>query len=299
MFGVSDMLGEVIEADEPTFLDAFGDFLEKHRLLFARNVRGRWRFHLDNIHEVSTLPEQQKLFLLNSDGTKGSWDSESKWRAREFAAAICTLWENQEAQWTQRDFTVRRLGWFGMGLFKEVMRSAPKDCRFVDAFEAGYLSFAANNPRRADQALRQALGSGGACAPFLPWTDPWLNAVMHTLTFSSGVAIYPHRYNAIRPVINKLYQVKLGELSLDSWKKSEGIKLIDTAELQMALEVLGYDIGPTGADGVLGKKTKQALLVFEKQRGLPLVDGLPDKHTVMALERELERHGREVLDAKT
>lgn len=51
---------------------------------------------------------------------------------------------------------------------------------------------------------------------------------------------------------------------------------------QEQLLALGFDLGPTGADGVLGSKTKAAVKAFQKERGL-LVDGIVGRDTSAAL----------------
>ncbi len=54
-------------------------------------------------------------------------------------------------------------------------------------------------------------------------------------------------------------------------------------QAQDALNALGYDAGP--ADGVMGRRTKQALSAFQRDRGLP-VTGTADQRTLSELGRE-------------
>lgn len=53
-------------------------------------------------------------------------------------------------------------------------------------------------------------------------------------------------------------------------------------DLQQRLLAWGFDIGPTGADGILGPKTKAALQAAQKRMGLP-VTGTVTPETVAAL----------------
>jgi peptidoglycan hydrolase-like protein with peptidoglycan-binding domain len=55
---------------------------------------------------------------------------------------------------------------------------------------------------------------------------------------------------------------------------------VTTAEIQRALKKAGYDPGP--ADGRLGKRTKQAILDFQRAKGLK-ADGVVGKKTWAAL----------------
>lgn len=45
---------------------------------------------------------------------------------------------------------------------------------------------------------------------------------------------------------------------------------MDTKALQTALISLGYDVGPAGADGVMGRRTIAAITKFQKDAGLPI-----------------------------
>ena len=53
----------------------------------------------------------------------------------------------------------------------------------------------------------------------------------------------------------------------------------DVKKLQSALADAGYDVGKTGADGVLGKNTEAAIKQYQKDNGLT-VDGIAGKNTL-------------------
>ncbi|WP_202803689.1 peptidoglycan-binding domain-containing protein [Spirulina subsalsa] len=57
--------------------------------------------------------------------------------------------------------------------------------------------------------------------------------------------------------------------------------LVET--VQRRLVALGYDVGPTGADGVFGVQTEQAVLAFQRAQGLEYVDGKVGAETLTAL----------------
>ncbi|WP_238121950.1 MULTISPECIES: peptidoglycan-binding domain-containing protein [unclassified Xanthobacter] len=42
-------------------------------------------------------------------------------------------------------------------------------------------------------------------------------------------------------------------------------------EMQRMLQALGYDIGPTGADGAIGRRTTDAVAAFQRAAGLNVV----------------------------
>ncbi len=287
-YSVSDMLGAVADTHPSIIFAELGNLMAETGVEFKKNDRGRWRFFFeDERGEVDRKEEQQQLFLGESDGTIGSWDDYSKQTAKEWAAAVSCVWEHKMAQKIQKQFTVSRLGWFAMPFSKHLLKQLP-DTRVGRAFEAAFLSFAANNPRRADKHLRLAMESTTEL-----WTPKWFEHVMKEMTFGPSIAIYPDRYNKIRPVLEQLYGVDLPDFADDmhSLKKLGGWVPVSTVELQRGLEALGYDIGESGADGVFGKLTKAAVVDFQtkhSKRHLLVATGDPDYLTTQMLERELK-----------
>jgi lysozyme len=65
---------------------------------------------------------------------------------------------------------------------------------------------------------------------------------------------------------------------------------LSTVDVQKALILLGYDLGPTGADGDYGKRTKSAVQAFQNDHGLR-VDGLVGPKTLAALHDAVEHPG--------
>lgn len=259
---------------------------------FRANSKEQWRFWFrDHRGEVNVLQEQQQLFLLNSTGKKGTWDDMSKRHAKRWAAAISNVWQLPAAQAVQAEYTVRRLNGFLATYARDFFRMTPAT-DVGHAFKAMYLSFAVNNPTWASKHLE--IANGAARGTY--WTRDWLIAVTKQLTFGPGVAIYPHRYSAIRPVLEKLYGIDLPDMSdeLQKWTL-EMRAFAGVYELQRALLSLGYDLGPKGADGQFGAKTKDALLTFQQLSKFSDEDqtGMPDALTVEALSRALEQHARE------
>jgi hypothetical protein len=293
-FLVCGLLGKVAESNR-VLLQQLDMLCAKYGYSFKLAPTNGYRYFSPSGVLVSTPESQQRMFFGTSSGLKGQWADADKTRAKEWAAAISSVWEQPEAQDIQRAYTEARLSWFVTKATKPLLDSAPAT-DVGNCFVAAYLSFAANNPAKASAAVMSALPTAGTL-----WTKDWLVNVLKAMTFKPGVAIYPHRYDCIRPVLEKLYNVDLPDLSSDlkSWLGDTGFKdTLSPKQLQLALLELGYDLGPCGADGQIGKLTKLALQKFEFAAGIPELfqDGTPDKFTVPALEKALSAQGKSLWD---
>jgi hypothetical protein len=127
-----------------------------------------------------------------------------------------------------------------------------------EAVFAAFLSFAANNPTLASRHFLLAVKNNPQISP---WTRDWFIAILQQMTFGPGIAIYPHRYDCIRPVLEQLYGLDLPDFSEQLRSTS---LLANPVHLQKALIALGYDLGPVGADGVVGRLTKAAIMQFQQ-----------------------------------
>lgn len=265
-YSVSDMLGKAAEHDRQ-LITTVDKMCDESGLTFKKNGRGRWRFFfLDERGEVDRRDEQRQMFHLNSNGKKGTWDDESKAYAKKWAVAISTVWENSTAIKLQGEYTTNRLDGFCLKFAKTVVKAAP-DTDLGNAFRSAYLSFAANNPTWANKHLKKAMDETSHEA----FSKDWLVAVLQDLTFGPKVTIYPHRYNAIRPVLEKLYNIDLPDFAkeLKGWvDEMGGDDFMTVKDIQEALIDLGYDLGPSGADGVAGKKTRDAVILFQQMHGI-------------------------------
>jgi len=283
-YSVSDMLGIVAQRDL-NLLNPLALVMSQSGGKFSKNAKGRFRFVFnDERGECDRTIEQQQMFLLRSNGMKGSWDQQSRDHAKNWAAALSTVFQNPNAIEAQRDYTVPRLYGFALStaaaLFKEPEAKATP---VGQAFVCAYLSFAANNPARADRSLQEALKTWDS-SKGPKWSPRWLIHILEKLTFFSGVTIYPHRYDAIRPVLERFFGIDLPDRS----EQLQG--LLSPSEIQdILVHKLGYDLGKSGpkgdgVDGAWGGKSKAALMDFERRNGLD-GDGLPDAKTNEALLR--------------
>ena len=290
-YSVSDMLGHIV-SQSGLMPEPFWSWLDG-KASFKRNEKGRWRFWTVQ-GEVDTIEEQKRLFLLRSNGLKGSWDAESREYAKGWAAAVANTLALPEAHAPQVAFTSARLMGFVMPEAKSIFwpddRISSTTAAWRGATQAAYLSFAANLPAVANNHLKKALAN--TTAP--KWSPDWCITILKQLTFGPQIAIYPARYNAIRPVIERLYGVDLPDFAADlqKWEAQMGIDprhdapaFTSVKDIQGELIAEGYDLGPTGADGKYGPKTREAILTFQGLHGL-VVDGIVGPKTRKALVAE-------------
>jgi hypothetical protein len=290
-FLTSSLLGAILQK-QSSLMSHLQPALDASNATFRLKSGDKWRFYIGKTdpEEVDTLPEQQRLFLLNSDGHLGTWDDASKQHAKLWASCVANLLAEPAAQAIQIDYTAARVRMFASTQAKEILFNDPTPSEsWCGAMRAGYLSFAANLPAVASRHLIKAVSATTATK----WSPDWCCAVFRELTFGPGIAIYPHRYKAIRPVVEQLYSVDLPDMAEDlkNWKSglaqtadlSEGAPdFTEPREIQRLLIALKYDLGPSGADGVFGKKSREALSTFQRLNGLT-ADGMPGSNTRVKL----------------
>ena len=299
-YGVSEVLGEVAEEADPSVVGEFRSRIAERGLAFDRNPRGRHRFFFaSRKEEVDTFPEQRQAFWAGSSGKVGDWNEGQKEWAKEIAAAVASVWAHPTAQAVQRRFAARKIRLYAFGNSKKVVEEAP-ETEIGRAFTAAYLSFAVNNPSRANKhlaiAMKEASGS--------QWSKDWFIHVLKELTFGPKVAIYPHRYDAIRKPLERYYGIDLPDFAeeLKLWQVDMGMDKVPyedvmdddleskgreptfttTVEIQKFLASLGHDLGPWGADGRMGAKTADAIMSFQSTHGLE-ADGIVGPMTRKAL----------------
>jgi hypothetical protein len=280
-FSVCDMLGKVAEHNMEA-LDPMTKYAANFGYTFDHVGSTKWRFMRgDNV--VDTIPEQRQLYLGGASGEKGGWTDETKAVARGWAAAMAGVFQHEDAKDAQAEFTLSRLGIFAFNNSKKILFGADADSSnpIVQAAQAIYTSFAANLPAVADKQIALVNHDD-------KWSKPWLIRLCRQLTFGPGIAIYPHRYNMIRPQVERLWGLDLPDMaaelkqwsqsfadSMDPSKKKDiedsvgfSINFMDTKNMQEGLIYIGYDLGSSGADGITGGRTKNAVLQFQTLRGL-------------------------------
>jgi len=290
IYAVSRILGRCVEADRALFesyLDLFPLGLLPKAPTFKRNPKGSWRFYVGN-SEVTSKAAQQEL-LLSTNGREGSWgakDSPQRLHAKTVAAIMVSMMHERVFQEAQESFMRSTVLDFVLPWAKkELYLDHPQEAGWLGAMQAGFLSFAGNNPKIAHEQLRVSMRNWDGLTE-----EQKCFQTLRQLTFGPGISIYPHRYDAIRKPIERLYQVDLPDFSeeLRAWSLSTGHTCFwSTEEVQTALHGLGYDLGPAGVDGKWGPKTEGALKKFEEDHGLP-PDGIMDTETADVLFAEFE-----------
>lgn len=283
---VVSMLGQCAEVNHDLLMEYLRELPGPVGL--QRNAQGQWQLLYKGSPVVNSTT-RRALYLGGSTGLKGQWTSAQKAHARRVAAVMASLWENDCFRDVQLEFTKPKLGSFALQTAqKELFGSNLIEAGWEGALRAAYISFAANLPAVASSQLQYAMTQ-----PEWIEGDPQdkCHALLKAMTFRPRIPIYLHRYDKIRPVLEEQFGVDLPDFSheLAKWAADmpEGsLSLKNPQDLQRALIRLGYDLGPAGADGRIGPKTKEAIMSFQSSKSLK-PDGIVGPRTTAALLKEL------------
>jgi hypothetical protein len=214
---------------------------------------------------VRDYKDRRDLFLAGGSGNLGEWKEHHKERAYGWVLAFANCpWQDPAVAEAQIDYATTNVYAYMRSESKWLFEQSTQD-PWVLALRAAYLSFAANNPTRAATTLNDGVKK----TSLTPWTPAWVLDLLHAMTWDAGVDILPHRYNAIRPVLERCFGVDLPDVAGDLKRlRAIGQDPMGPTEIQLALIRLGYDLGPRGADGVLGHKTSLAIREFQASKGL-------------------------------
>lgn len=281
---VTNMLGECAN----TNLDIINSCLAQipTPANFRKNARNQWRVYCDAYGEIDNADKMRQLYLGGATGVKGQWKNQQIDHARTVASIFASMWESQSMRDGQMRFVKQRLMSFVMPRSKNLLFTAPTSNDGYDgALKAAVISFSVNVPATADSLLGQAA------------QDPaWSTAsaqdkftiAMKSLALNSNISIWPGRYKAIHPALEKVFGVSLPSLDeLSGGNAEPHDDLMTPVGLQKALITLGYDLGPKGADGSIGPKTQQAIIAFQGSHNL-YPDGVVGPKTVLALREALK-----------
>lgn len=216
-YSTSDLLGAVADKlGHDNVIKCLKPALDLCNATFKKNSKGKWRFFfLDKRNEVDTLAKQRELFL-GCNGLNGSWDPASKERALLWAACLANVWQDEEACRIQVHFTHVRLRWFYTADAKKILlEDAEPNISWAGALRAAFNSFAGNLPTVAGKHLR--IATDRLKSP--KWSPDWCVGVLQELTFGPNIAIYLHRYDVIRPYLERLWAIQLPKTSaeLKTW----------------------------------------------------------------------------------
>lgn len=266
IFLVTDLFGKVYE-EVPEAMQPLLDYVKPRGYTFQKTKQGKWRFHLNGV-AVETVNAQRELYLLRNSGLKGEWTPAGKMWARGLASAVTSIWTNAQAREVQLREASALLDKMVFVNSKKYLFTDAPDTPIAKAAQAAYLSFAANLPSVADRAIQ-------TFSTTLPkWEEPWLEKLLCHLTFSPGIGIYPDRYNKIRVVLETLWGIDLPDNANLLRQETAGLP---PKKVQEILISLGYDLGPSKADGIIGAKTRAALFKYQTDKGLPVTSILDDR----------------------
>lgn len=295
-FGVSNLLGGISRLGGPSLLTPLQPAFDMAEATFGPDTHGEWRFTHQG-ERVTSLDRQHRLFQLHSNGTKGTWDEASKDWIRTWVVCLANVLEQPAAIAAQVEYTIPKLRSFSSGAVATLLwgKDAPQtEDGWPGALRAAYLSFAVNLPAIA--AKHCLLGAQNSKAT--PWSRDWCIDIIKQMTFGPNIAIYPIRYSGkdgqggIRPALETLYGVDLPDLAEElhafqctlAHPDNIGAPMFDTPkEIQQFLIDQGFDLGPHGADGIMGAKTRAAVAAFQLTQHL-LMDGLVGPKTVRAMQ---------------
>lgn len=285
VFALSRMIGSCVDAGNAVFIKSALSSLPIP-LDIEKNSQGKWRFKLLGGDFLDTVKKMQSAFLGGSDGLEGHWTEEQKDHARVVALTFASMWDNQNICVEQAKYASATLWSFVTPGSKALLASDPSEDGWSGALKAAVASYSANLPAVAETQLKIAASSTA-------WSgspqDRYM-AACKSMALGSNIRIWPERYGKIAPVISSLFGVQTPSLSdLNSWNgpipniHGDFDDPLDTVkEIQSFLISQGSDLGPSGADGVYGKKTKDAVASFQSAHGLK-VDGVVGPATKAAM----------------
>lgn len=201
-FSVSDMLGYVAEkcGIQVIHSNLMSSFISTNST-FKKLPNKKWRFvFIDNRGVVDTVEKQRELFL-GCSGKKNEWQPENKLRAKQWAADLASIWLDENARKAQIEFTISRMKWFFLKEAKEILLDDKTDTPLANMIRAAYASYAGNNPTHAKNALVELMEENR----HEKWSYAWCVDLLKKMTFNPKIAIYPGRYDKIRPVLERLW----------------------------------------------------------------------------------------------
>jgi len=291
LFKISDMLGECATG-ESAFIKTMLAQLP-FPADFKKNPRNQWRLvFLDGRGEVDSPDKMRLMYLGGSSGQKGGYTESQKAHAKEVAAVFASLWDNPGMRQAQIKHLKPRMTSYVMTRAKGILAQNPDKDGFPGALKAAFVSYAANLPTVADKCLWEA----SQLADWASASDAdKFTLAMKSLVFSSQVSIWPGRYRKIQPVLESLFGVDLPSLEElagpNDSPHTHDENLNTPQSVQQFLIDHGYDLGPAGADGMVGPKTREAIVSFQCSKNL-YPDGVVGPQTKAAMLSVLQDEGK-------
>ncbi len=208
VFNFSEILGACAERDLLMLETKLSSFPSK--VEFEKNKYGKWRW-FDMGAEVTSEAMQRAIFLggaaIGKEGTWGPVGSAARIYAKDVAAWAANLWDYPLFRVVQNEATKKKLMSFVLPEARElIFQNDHPDSSFSwrGALKAMYMSFAANLPSVANKSIQKAAARPEWATA--DWADRFRLAAQ-VLTFGPGIDIYPHRYEAISKVLEKVFDI--------------------------------------------------------------------------------------------
>lgn len=219
--GVSNLLGHVATVcGDAVVTNALKPALDHTNSSFKKTKDGTWRFHNSNGDAIES-PEGLENLFLGCDGKKGSWTPQAITRAKLWAAALANVWYVGGARAAQDSYTCKRIKSFVLSKARGLLYDpSVVETPWVNALRAAYVSYAVNLPSMAEKHLILAAQNAG----HTKWSENWCLFVIKQLTFGPNIGIYKHRYNSIRPIVEKIWGVKLPKTADDLYAWSPKVE---------------------------------------------------------------------------
>jgi len=289
VFAMSRMLGSCADAGCIDIINSALSGLPVP-LEFAKNDKGVWRFK-SGLGFLDSVQKMQSAFLGGSTGLKGQWTGDQRVHATAVAAAFVNMWDDQAMRDAQCAYARETVWSFVTPASRTALASDPSNEGWSGALKAAVTSYSANLPAVAESMIRKVI----ATAAWSGSPQDRYMVICKQMALGSGIRIWPERYGKIAPRISALFGVSVPSLEdLQNWNGSASDlhgpiddPLDTVAEIQSFLISQGADLGPAGADGVYGKKTKDAVAAFQASRKLT-PDGVVGPKTKAAMQAVLD-----------
>jgi hypothetical protein len=277
---VSSMLGECSRTDFQLVQGGLGKLPIPLELKQSGQT---WRMFVKGKEVISSPDAMKRVFFNGSTGKKGEWKPEDKQFAKRVACVFANLWESESLKIGQNRYIKNRIMSFVVDRSKKLLFTSLVEDGYEGATKALFISYSLNNPSLADSGLFAATQDPA-------WTTAdWktrFNVAAKHIIYDSKIAIWPGRYPKVHDAIEKLFNVQLPtlqEIAGDVHSHDISPENLGTVkDVQGALLKLGYDLGPKRDDGVLGDKTKGAIVAFQCKNGIK-PNGVVDSQTKAAL----------------
>lgn len=213
---VSEMIGYVASrCGAQLVLEHLAPALKASGAEFKQNAAGQFRFFFGDT-EVKGEGLARRLFS-NGSGKKGTWTDNNKFHAKTWAACVANLFAVPEAAQAQVDFTAPKLRSFVLKNAEKILFApGTPESGIQGATKAILVGYAINLPAVADKIFANA----NAASKYPRWSEQWCLDIMYGLALTSGVDIWPARYNAKRASLEKYFDVVLPKNSTELAKRA-------------------------------------------------------------------------------